>query len=157
MKETHEPLLVVAVAAVVFRGKRLLCMRRSACRDAGPGLWETLSGRVRPGEDPLAAVAREISEECGLEVELDPRPITTYPAKRIDEPMVVIVYRAQAISGEVVMSDEHDAFEWLTPDELAERSPLAPLVNAARLALDLSWVARDSGAPGNLAGSKGNK
>lgn len=131
----NEPLLVVAVAALLFRGERMLCMRRSAWRDAGPGLWETLSGRVRPDEDPLDAVIREIAEECALEVDLDPRPVVAYPARRIDDPMVVIVYRGKVTGGEVVLSDEHDAFDWLTPDEFAERSPLAPLVEAARMAL----------------------
>ena len=139
MIDTKEPLLVVAVAAVLLRGERFLCMRRSAWRDAGPGLWETLSGRVQPGEDPLPAMTREIAEECGLEVELDPRPITAYAAKRVEEPMVVIVYRGRSNTGEVTLSDEHDSFDWLTPEEFAQRSPLAPLVEAARLALRLPW------------------
>lgn len=85
-------------------------------------------------------MTREISEECGLEVELDPRPVTAYAAKRLEEPMVVIVYRGRANTGEVVLSDEHDAFDWLTPDEFDQRSPLAPLTEAARLALALPWA-----------------
>jgi 8-oxo-dGTP pyrophosphatase MutT (NUDIX family) len=146
VSEPSEPLLVVAVAALLFDGDRLLCMRRSPERDAGPGLWETLSGRVRPGEDPLAAVRREIGEECGLEVELDARPVTAYSAKRNDDPMVVIVFRARVTGGEVVLSDEHDSFDWLTPGELALRSPLALLVQAARTALELPWP----GSPGGV-------
>ncbi|MEX2541641.1 MAG: NUDIX domain-containing protein, partial [Trueperaceae bacterium] len=108
-------------------------------RDAGPGLWETLSGRVRPGEDPLAAIRREIAEECGLEVELDRQPVTAYPARRNDEPMVVIVYRGRVVGGKVTPSDEHDAFDWLTPDEFAGRSSLVPLIESARTALALPW------------------
>lgn len=136
---SQEPLLVVAVAALVVRGERILSMKRSRLKDAGPGLWETLSGRVRPGEEPLAAVAREIDEECGLAVELDPRPVTAYSAVRIDLPMVVIVYRGLYQTGEVALSEEHEAYAWLTPDELAGRSPLEPLVAAARHALLLPW------------------
>jgi lipoyl(octanoyl) transferase len=145
VSEPSEPLLVVAVAALLFDGERLLSMRRSAERDAGPGLWETLSGRVRPGEDPLAAARREIAEECGLEVELDRRPVTAYPGKRNDEPMVVIVFRGRVVGGEVALSDEHDAFEWLTPGELALRSPLALLVQAARTALEIPWPSPGGG------------
>ena len=132
--EPTEPPLIVAVAAVLLKDGKLLCMKRSAAKDAGPGLWETLSGRVRPGEEPLAAARREIAEECALEVELDPRPVTAYSALRIDAPMVVIVYRGRVTGGEVVLSDEHDEYAWLTPDEFAERSPLAMLVEAARTA-----------------------
>jgi 8-oxo-dGTP diphosphatase len=147
VKGPPEPLLVVAVAALLFDDDRLLCMRRSATRDAGPGLWETLSGRVRPGEEPLAAVRREIGEECGLAVELDPRPVTAYAGKRNDQPMVVIVFRGRVAGGEVTLSDEHDAFEWLTPGDLARRSPLEALVQAARTALELPWPSFAGGVP----------
>jgi 8-oxo-dGTP pyrophosphatase MutT (NUDIX family) len=121
---------VVAVAATVFRDGRVLAMRRSATRDAGPGLWETLSGRLRLGEDPADAVAREIAEECGLRVRVRRRPVTAYQARRAGEPMVVVVYRADAEPGEVVRTAEHDAHAWLTPDEFAATSTLGPLVRA---------------------------
>jgi len=130
---------VVAVAAMIFKGSELLCMRRSPDRDAGAGLWETLSGRVVHGEAPLAAVAREIEEECGLEVAIDPRPIETYAAQRRRQPMVVILYRARFVSGEVVRSVEHDDHAWLSIDEFDARTPLAPLVQAARRAIALPW------------------
>ncbi|MEJ2292070.1 MAG: NUDIX domain-containing protein [Deinococcales bacterium] len=131
---------VVAVAATVFRHGRVLAMRRSAARDAGPGLWETLSGRLRLGEDPADAVAREILEECGLRVRVAPRPVTAYQARRAGEPMVVIVYRADADDGDVVATDEHDAFAWLTPEEFAETSTLTPLVRAVFAAAALPSV-----------------
>jgi 8-oxo-dGTP pyrophosphatase MutT (NUDIX family) len=91
---------VAAVAAVVVREGRLLALRRSPHKDAGPGLWETLSGRIEPDEEPLAAVRREIIEETGLEVEVEPRPLTAYAARRLELPMVVIVYRARYLAPE---------------------------------------------------------
>jgi len=63
MAEGH----IVAVAALIYQQGRVLAMRRSPQRDAGPGLWETLSGRVLPGEEPLDAMRREILEEAGLQ------------------------------------------------------------------------------------------
>jgi 8-oxo-dGTP pyrophosphatase MutT (NUDIX family) len=130
------PPFVVAVAAVVVRDGRLLALRRSRHKDAGPGLWETLSGRVEADEEPLDAVRREIVEETGLGVEVEVRPLTAYTARRLQAPMVVIVYRARYRSGEVRLSEEHDAFAWLTVDAFAARSNLGKLVAAARLALD---------------------
>lgn len=121
---------VVAVAAVIFRDGKVLAMRRAASKDAGPGLWETLSGRVEPGEQPLGALAREIDEECGLTVRIDPRPIDAYVAKRKDEPMLVIVYRGDWLGGEVRRSEEHDAHAWWTPEEFREKSTLARLADA---------------------------
>jgi hypothetical protein len=44
--------------------------------------------------------------------------------------MIVIVYRAEYLSGEVVRSSEHDDHAWLTPDEFAERSGLNKLAQA---------------------------
>lgn len=132
MEETQ--LYIVAVAAIILREGKILAMRRAATKDAGAGLWETLSGRVPLGEEPLESVKREIQEECGLTVRVEEQPFTAYQAFRKNIPMIVIVYRAHYISGEVLMSDEHDAFDWLTPAEFAESSTLTKLVETVFLA-----------------------
>jgi 8-oxo-dGTP diphosphatase len=127
-------LYVVAVAAIIMREGKVLAMRRAATKDAGAGLWETLSGRVPLGEEPLESIRREIQEECGLTVTVEERPFTVYHAFRNTLPMIVIVYRAHYVAGEVLMSDEHDTFDWLTPSEFAERSTLTKLVETVFLA-----------------------
>ncbi len=43
---------IAAVVVALFRGGRVLAMRRAPDKDAGAGAWEALSGRVEPGEDP---------------------------------------------------------------------------------------------------------
>jgi len=125
---------VAAVAVAVFRGGRVLAMRRSPRKDAGAGAWETLSGRILPGEQPLQAALRESREECGLEVTIDPRPVASYQAKRNRDDMIVVVYRGVAGAGDVVPSDEHDAFAWMTPGEFARACRFRQLVEAVRLA-----------------------
>jgi 8-oxo-dGTP diphosphatase len=134
MEETQ--LYVVAVAAIIIREGKVLAMRRAKTKDAGAGLWETLSGRVPLGEEPLTSVKREILEESSLTVQVEERPFTSYQATRKDLPMVLIVYRAHYLSGEVVLSEEHDAFDWLTPKEFAERSTLTKLVETVFLAVE---------------------
>jgi 8-oxo-dGTP diphosphatase len=126
MEETQ--LYVVAVAAIIIREGKVLAMRRAATKDAGAGLWETLSGRVPLGEEPLDAVKREVLEESSLTVTVEPQPFTAYQSTRKDLPMLVIVYRAHYVSGEVVLSEEHDDYAWLSPAEFAERSTLTKLV-----------------------------
>ena len=126
---------VVAVAALILRGGRVLAMRRAPDNLAGPGLWETVSGRVEHGEEPLIAVAREIAEESGLEVRIEERPFRSYAAQRRGQPMIVILYRARHVSGEVRLSHEHDRCTWFTADEFAQHSSLTPLVAAVRAAL----------------------
>lgn len=126
---------VAAVAAVIVRGGRALAMRRAAHKEAGAGLWETVSGRVEPDEDPRAAIAREIAEETGLEVAIEARPIDAYTARRGARPMMVVVYRARWVAGEVARSAEHDAHAWWTPAEFRARSTLTRLADAIDRAL----------------------
>ncbi|HJL15124.1 MAG TPA: NUDIX domain-containing protein [Sandaracinaceae bacterium LLY-WYZ-13_1] len=128
---------VVAVAAVIVDRGTVLAMRRAADKDVGAGLWETLSGRVRPDEQPLDALAREIEEECGLEVAIAPRPVDAYVMRRGDAPMIVLVYRADRRAGEVRRSAEHDAHAWWTPAEFRARSGLSRLADAIDRALEV--------------------
>lgn len=124
----------VAVTVLVFRGERMLSMRRAATEEAGAGLWEGVSGRVRAGEDPAVAAQREVAEETGLRVTIDPRPIVTYAALRRGEPMTVIVFRAVHERGDVVLSEEHDEFRWCEAPELSELGVPVQLADAARAA-----------------------
>ncbi len=130
---------IVAVVGIVFDGERVLAMRRAATNEAGAGLWETLSGRVTRGEEPLKAIRREIREECGLEVTLDERPVATYATVRAGSPMIVIAFRARRLGGDVVRSDEHDDHGWWTPAEFRSRSTLTTLADVVDQAARLPW------------------
>lgn len=128
---------VVAVVGVIVRGDRVLAMRRAMTKDAGPGVWETCSGRLAPDEDPLAAMVREIVEETALEVRVDARPVDAYVMRRRERPMALIVYRAEWIAGEVQRSDEHDAHAWWSLAEIEESPMPRRLVSAVRRAIDV--------------------
>jgi 8-oxo-dGTP pyrophosphatase MutT (NUDIX family) len=125
-------LFVAAVCALVRREGRILAMRRSMAKDAAPGIWEALSGRIEPGESPLEAVHREIEEESGLSVRVHPRPLVAHASDRAGVPMLIVYYFADWLEGEVRLSEEHEAYAWLDPDEFARRTPIAPLAEAVR-------------------------
>ena len=135
---------MVAVAALIVRSgadglPRVLAMRRAPECSAGVGLWETLSRRVEQGEEPLSAVLREIDEESGLTVQVEPRPFTAYAALRREQPMIVIAYRARWLAGDVRMSHEHDAHAWLTAAAFRAQSTLTKLADVVTRALAAPW------------------
>ena len=59
---------IVAAGIVVERGNILLSRRKKGTHLAGR--WEFPGGKVEPGEDPRAALRRELEEELGILVEV---------------------------------------------------------------------------------------
>ena len=54
------------VAAVIERGDRRLLIGQRRREDSSPLKWEFPGGKVREGEAPEAALARELREELGV-------------------------------------------------------------------------------------------
>ena len=122
----------VAVTVLVRRDASVLAMQRAHSAEAGAGLWEGVSGRIQPGEDPLEAARREVEEETGLRVQIVERPIASYAARRGDQPMTVIVFLAEHSEGEVILSSEHDDYRWCDAEAFSELGAPAQLVRLVR-------------------------
>jgi 8-oxo-dGTP diphosphatase len=56
--------IIVSAAVIIRDGRVLLSQRKSGSHLAGA--WEFPGGKVEPGEDPRAALERELSEELGI-------------------------------------------------------------------------------------------
>lgn len=56
----------IVVAAVMERGDRRLLIGQRRKSDSSPLKWEFPGGKVRDGEAPEAALARELREELGV-------------------------------------------------------------------------------------------
>lgn len=128
---------LVAVAVVVVEGHKLLALRRAQTKDAAPGVWEVVSGRLRVGEEPVAGALRETREETGLEVEILERPVDCYSAKRGEAPMVVLAFVAQVSGGAFRRSKEHDDHRWVDLAGFEALRPPPRLVEAARRAMNV--------------------
>jgi len=103
------------VGAMIEEGGKYLITQRPP-RASLPLLWEFPGGRVEVGETDQAALARELSEEMGLVVEVGDRVIHVehaYEAYDID----FCVYRCRLVSGTPRHVRIHD-HRWVRPDEL---------------------------------------
>ncbi|MFQ5656277.1 MAG: NUDIX hydrolase [Candidatus Methylomirabilales bacterium] len=68
MSREYPPRPVVAVGAIVVKAGKVLLVRRG--REPSQDLWSLPGGAVRLGEGLKEAVARELREECGIDVEV---------------------------------------------------------------------------------------
>ncbi|WP_158370761.1 NUDIX hydrolase [Cellulosimicrobium cellulans] len=119
-----QPTLRIAAAVIVDDAGRWLLVRK---RDTAA--YMQAGGKIEPGEDPRAAVVREIGEE--LAVVVDPtlvRDLGRRDAPAANEPghrLEAHVFAVDGVTGAVPTAEIAEAV-WVTPAEAA-RLPLAPL------------------------------
>lgn len=92
----------VAVGTIIRTADGQLVLVRRAI-EPGYGLWVFPGGYVDRGEEITAAAVREAREESGLDVRIDGLiNIYSYPGR----PLIIIVYAATALGGELCGDDE---------------------------------------------------
>jgi 8-oxo-dGTP diphosphatase len=117
MANAHSPPVPV-VCAVIERDGRVLVAQRPPDKLL-PLKWEFAGGKVEPGEDPAAAIVREIREELGCTVVITRAlPRFTHDYGRVVIEMIPFVC-ALAPDSPAPHPHEHVAVAWATPDELA--------------------------------------
>lgn len=82
--------------------------------------WGLPTGFLEYGEQPADALAREIQEEAGLQVTLDPEPLVyTEPGR----PLLNVVYRGTFVGGHFEASAEVSQARWFSLDALPPMLP----------------------------------
>ena len=129
--------LIVAGLLVDDAGRVLVTQRRAD--QPLPLQWEFPGGKVEPGEPPVVALARELREELGVEVEVG-RIWEVLHHAYPDFEVVMLVYRCRlapdAVPGCVEVAD----LAWRPPDQLDDL-PILPADAPLRVRL------RNEGAP----------
>lgn len=137
MARTYPARPYLAVSAAIFRGGRVLIVRRA--RPPANGLYTLPGGGVELGETLEEAVVREVREETALEVK--PVALAGYRqaiardgSGKIERHFVILPFAARWISGEASLNEELTEAHWLFPDEisgLTTTEGLAQIVAAA--------------------------
>jgi 8-oxo-dGTP diphosphatase len=125
----------LAVSAAIFRGERVLLVRRA--RSPGKGFYSLPGGRVEFGESLHTALHREVDEETAIKIDIVGlagwREVLPWAGGGGHYLIMSFAARWKAL--EPVLNDEHDDFKWLRPEELGElrmTSGLQEVVQAAR-------------------------
>ena len=101
---------------------RVLVLQRAADTRC-PGAWETIHGRIEPGERPEHAALREVREESGLEASrlysITVHPFYLHAQQTVQLAIVFAAFVDEP--ADVVTGPEHRAFEWLSVGEALDR------------------------------------
>jgi mutator protein MutT len=100
---------IVVAAAVVEEG-RILLARRPKTKAIAPGKWHLPGGHVEHGEEPAAALARELLEELGCRFEIG-APLATFSYVMGSAHTVGIVFSAARDRVGTIVIDTADTEE----------------------------------------------
>ncbi len=110
---------------ILDKKNEILALRRSKTHPYKPFSWDLPGGDLDFGEDPIQGIIRETKEETGLDIH-DISPFDVEAHITPDQSFwVTIAYTAKCDKKDVVLSYEHDQFEWLDREEflLLQSSP----------------------------------
>ncbi len=79
--------------------------------------WDIVGGRINIGTPLLENLKREIFEETKLNLTEEPKLLTAQDILRADKHVVRLTYLGK-IEGEPQLDEYHDAYKWVTQDEL---------------------------------------
>lgn len=124
------PSVLVTAALLIERGRVLLTQRKRGSHLEGA--WEFPGGKVEPNEDPRDALAREMREEVGVDVEVTEIVEVTFH-RYAEKSVLLLFFEARRAEG----SPEPRALDvadvrWAPAEEL--RDELFPPADVAVLA-----------------------
>lgn len=127
----------VVVAGALIAGSALLVAQRQRPPELA-GLWELPGGKVAEGETEVAALARELREELGIEVAVGQRLGADVP---VGEGLILRAYAVEQTGGTLHPHD-HRALRWVSDTDL-DALPWVPADRAWLPALHHQLTERD--------------
>jgi len=98
--------------------------------------WTFPGGRIEAGSDPEPALRRRLYDDVGLQTTVK-RPVKTVTDiwGSGNSPVYAVLYRVEARSRNVDLSDERDEFCWYTPEGAIEEMHFRALEQAIERAI----------------------
>ena len=119
LQDTAKPMVLVAAAALVDRGNRVLIAQRPEGKPMA-GLWEFPGGKVHAGETPEQALVRELEEELSIEVcDTCLAPFTFASHSYEDFHLLMPLYLCRNWDGEIA-AREGQALKWVRAARLTD-------------------------------------
>jgi NADH pyrophosphatase NudC (nudix superfamily) len=114
----YQPFAPTAGAVIVRDGRALVTVR---ARDPEKGRIDVPGGFLRPGEDPLEGLRREVDEELGIAIDVGPDDYLqaaphTYGSE--GDWVLSLGFRARWAAGEPRPADDVADIRWVTRAEL---------------------------------------
>jgi 8-oxo-dGTP diphosphatase len=140
---------ILGVGAVVLAGSRVLLVKRA--NEPLKGEWSLPGGAVEVGETLEAAVAREIQEETGLEIEVGPivdvlDRLRFDPDGRVRFHYVLVDFLCRPHRGSLACASDAEDAAWVEVAHLARygvAGTTASVIEKARARAAADWHPRE--------------
>lgn len=112
----------IACKALIRHNEKILILREAATYKEGTnvGKYHLPGGRIEPGERYMDGLLREVIEETGLQVTVG-KPLFVgewHPVIKGEQNQIIaIFFLCTAATPEVTLSEEHDDYRWIEPED----------------------------------------
>ena len=142
---------IVGVGAIVLDDDRVLLIKRG--HEPLKGQWSIPGGGVELGETLAVAIAREVREETGVDVEVGPMVevldrIGHDAGGQVQYHYVLVDFLCRPSGGVVCCASDADAAEWVSLDRLAQYGVAELTIGVIHKAVDLqsgAWGPAEAG------------
>jgi len=99
---------------------KLLALKTSEDKKVYPNIWQCVTGKINANEKPYEAAIRELKEETGIKSKsmyvID--EVSFYYEAAYDRMNIIPIFGIIASSNKIRLSDEHQAYKWITSNEI---------------------------------------
>lgn len=112
----------IIIHTIITKKGEVLILKRSKSNFFLSGEWDTPSGTLKDGEDPIDGAVRETKEETGLDINnLVLFSFNSVVDKAKDKQFITLIFLAECIvnSRKIVLNKrEHDDFQWINLNQV---------------------------------------